>query len=323
MADGKLARTLYRSLLKASRNGRCPEVYGEHFETAALPFSSEGAASPPSTAREVRGLLRAAFASSPEMAAFSALRRANELSSILHPREEALRVVPLPVFDYGATSAMFGEELQLNFFEPRYLELARRATAAEGEGLFVLRARPELDDAEVSSPPVSLSVLMKIVEHTDPNADVVAVRCIAGPRLRVLQQEQSPSLMLLDAEKPRMIVATKLALNRDVDSVCSPNNDPDYLVKMRSRCLDILTAVTTKGSLFSFGLPPLDPEKFSFWSLRHVFDRSDTRIRHQWLSCRSTFERLSFVITLLEKFQQAKKENREQAKREMGNLKSE
>lgn len=326
-AKQKLARVVYRSLLRASGNGRYPEVFGKYAtSTAALNSScrSDEETTFPSTAEQVRRALHHAFAQ-PNMARpnegrdmFDALRCANELSSILRPREESLCEVALPVFDYRASAAMIGETLHFNFFEPRYRKLVQKATSAGADGLFILRARPVLDDMDASSPPLSMSVLMKIVQHTDVNADTISVRCIAGPRLRVLQQEQVSVRM--QQEEQGMILATNIAVDKDIvcdqtmktATILDTNANHDLqnasLVMMRSRCLDLLCAVTPRNSLLSFGLPPLDPEYFSFWSLRLVFDSSDTPSRHKWLSCHSTLERLTFITALLEKFQTALRE---------------
>jgi hypothetical protein len=62
-----------------------------------------------------------------------------------------------------------------------------------------------------------------------------------------------------------------------------------------------------------FGLPPLDPEAFSFWALRFVLRKDDMEGRHFWLhNCHSTAERLQYAIIQMEDIVDAQTEQDEE-----------
>ena len=158
-SQGLLPRTVFRSLLRSSRMGRAPEIFGEFGTTLMahdLDGGDESASMPPSSARDVRRLLKHAFraagseaeAGGTEAAAaaneimFSALRRANDLSAVAFPNFDADGLFPdnLPIFDFSGSAVLPQERSTFNFFEERYRELAREIThETSGTGFFLLR----------------------------------------------------------------------------------------------------------------------------------------------------------------------------------------
>ena len=181
-----LLRLVYRAMLRASANGRCPEVFGEF----AAPWTSGGTVLPRCPS-DVRQTMRKAFATPPPAAAtednddnshsdagstdlFATLRRANQLSDVLTPR-----TLPehLPVFEFSGSTALPGEVVEFNFFEPRYVHMAREAVSSGGSRHFVLRGffQSLLDDGVNE-----LAILLKIIDHRELGNGNVAVQCIAG-----------------------------------------------------------------------------------------------------------------------------------------------
>lgn len=285
-SNQRLARTVYRAMLRASGRGRYPEVFGE-FAARAFKISAL-----PSDAKQVREALRDVFQSvnkNTNEDMFAALRRSNELASILHPRIQHLS--SLPIFEYNST-ALPGEQLEFNFFESRYKLLVRQATSMHG--MFIIRAKMEPDSTKGD-----VSILVKIVEHTLlSNSGNFLVQCIGGPRLQVLSQERVP---VPEEAAPPMTRATRFELVHDDDESDFSSKSQTDLIAMRAHCLDLLTNMTSQKSIISsVGLPPLDAEGFSFWALRFVIAHNDIFLRLAWLSCRSTHERLAFVMKLLE-----------------------
>jgi len=179
--------------------------------------------------------------------------------------------------------------------------------------------------------------------------DNIGVRCVGGPRVRVLQQEE---VHVRDGAPP-MKRATELVLDHDgddnkedlrntnkipktsgsltkendngINSADDDNTNADVernieleqqkresLAELRGRCLELLSNLTSHKSIMSLGIPPLDAEEFSFWALRFVLAYNDVPSRHKWLSCHSTRRRLGFVVGLLDEFKQVKKRQREQ-----------
>lgn len=291
-ATQRLARTFYRAMLRASGRGRYPEVFGEYAARAS------NVTPPPSDAKQVRAALRNVLleensnnTNNVHNDMFAALRRCNELASILHPRIELLS--SLPIFEYNSM-ALMGEQLEFNFFEPRYKLLVSQATCMHG--MFIIRAMMEPDGDSTDS---ELSILVKIVEQKElSNSGNILVRCIGGPRLQVLSQEQVP---VPEEGAPPLTRATRFELVHDDDESDYSSQNQTDLIAMRAHCLDLLAGMASKNSfMFPMGLPPLDAEPFSFWALRFVIAHNDIFSRLTWLSCRSTHERLVFVMKVLE-----------------------
>lgn len=312
----KLIKVVYRSLLKACNNGAKPEVFGEYGSAALLRYwkdnkttfgGSNDQISFPSTTDQVRRIIRHEFREESFQKSIdkkrlrqddpiAALRYVNELSYILFPPESDLSRAGIPIFDYSSSASFTGETLHFNFFEPRYLKLVQEAMA--GNGWFILRAQQILDTDDQDDQ-LSGSILMKITEHNTMQRNVF-VQCVAGPRVRVLQQEEVPiqneSVTAAPKEyvPPPMIRATHLVFHRDHEDP----NALDLMQSIRAKCLDALLAVTPLKIVLSQGLPPLDPENFSFWVLRFLLE--DTYAKHEWLTRQcSTSQRLLFALGLL------------------------
>mmetsp|Transcript_14758 Transcript_14758/g.21769 ORF Transcript_14758/g.21769 Transcript_14758/m.21769 type:complete len:318 (-) Transcript_14758:852-1805(-) len=297
----KVIQVVYRLLLKACENGAKPEVFGKLGSDALWSYwkdKTKGGADDaqifPSTPEQVRKLLRRGFEldsstkndgmwGQRQADPIAALRQVNERSYILFPPESELSKAGIPVFDYYSSAALKGEELSLNFFEPRYLKLVREAMA--GNGWFILRGRQILDTDGI----VSASVLMKITEHATDGRNSF-IQCTAGPRIRVLEQEEVP---VVEENAPPMIRATHVVFYQDKDD-CHLST----LESMRSKCLDLIFAVQPPKIVIYHGPPPLDPENFSFWVLRFIID--DAESKHEWLTCHSTSQRLQFALAMLQ-----------------------
>ena len=308
-------RLVYRALLRASANGRCPEVFGEF----AAPWTSGGTALPKS-ARDVRRALRKAFETPTPLTSanddddvknrtdsgvgsadlFAALRRANQLSDVLMPRPGALPE-RLPVFEFSGSTALPGEIVEFNFFEPRYVHMAREAVGHGGTRHFVLRGffPSPLDDGVDQ-----LAILLKIIDHRELASGNVAVQCMAGQRMAVDETEE---VEVAGGQDP-LTVATAFAKIGDDDVNFEPSDGVAYpsVEELRDHCLDLLGRALPPEQLVVSGVPPLDPELCSFFCLRHTLDPQDVQSRAIWLGRRSARARFEHTSGLVEKFLKAR-----------------
>ena len=136
---GIIARTVYRSLLRASRRGRAPEVFGK-FGATLVPRSEEPAM-PPMDAGAVRRLLKDGFVgggtedSEAKMneTMFAALRRANDLSSVIFPGVDAKNFPSsLPIFDFSGSNKL-KQVLRLRDIDWSHVHITRRAITFDGD----------------------------------------------------------------------------------------------------------------------------------------------------------------------------------------------
>ena len=119
----QLACAVYRSLLRACNYGHHPEIFGKYaFQSGIVTLAS----SIPTNAKETRKSLRSAFETVHDIDMFTALRECNIFASIIRPKISNLPK-SIPIFDFSSSSALIGEHLQFNFFEPRYLRLCQDA----------------------------------------------------------------------------------------------------------------------------------------------------------------------------------------------------
>ena len=332
----QVARTIYRCLLRASRFGQSPEVFGPFGATAAASFaaneniplkgSSTLASSCgwyPSSPAHVRQVLRHAFSkratktsATEQLDPFAALRHANEFAAILCPSSLPSR---LPIFDYNVSAALPGETLQYNFFEPRYLKLVEMATKRNAGGYFLLR---------MGKPPRGGAILLRIVQHAALPGGTIGVQCMAGPRV-IIQSEESMAIEDEESkegsdELPPLVIASEMEFGQDDLEVAmwfvddeehmhnvDKNEAFDKLTERRQRehILDLLSSVTDlEGAVGRIGLPPIEPTAFSFWALRFVLSESDVPSRQKWLfRCWHPFERIDHVKDLLETIYDQKK----------------
>lgn len=157
-----------------------------------MPRSDEPAM-PPMDAGAVRRLLKDGFVgggtedSEAKMneTMFAALRRANDLSSVIFPGVHAKNFPSsLPMFDFSGSAVLPGEHSTFNFFEARYREMAREIIdETSGTGFFLLRgsAPSPLDDGVFGA-----TVLLKVMEHTESADGQHACLVLAGPRKKVV-----------------------------------------------------------------------------------------------------------------------------------------
>ena len=228
---------------------------------------------------------------------FAVLRQTNELSSILAPNVNKLER-GLPIFDFSAQALLCGEYSQFNFFEPRYRLLATEAISKQGNFLLRGVVPSALDDGYVSA-----CILVKIIDHGKGMVDgQIAVRCIAGPRIEVVLEEEQE----VEGGKP-LTRATEYTLMRDVSTII-PQEGEESVEEMRERCLVLLTSVRPVEDLTTAGLPPLDAEAFSYWAIRLVLAPLDAESRLNWLANRSTSDRIGHVIRQVEAYKERMKE---------------
>eukprot|EP01084_Bolivina_argentea_P185729 320250_1 len=287
MASKSLTRAIYKSFLRTCGNGRYPEIFNDYTSLFTI---TESTAMIPCTAKQTRTLLRNEFEKNDDDIddMFAVLRRCNDLASILYPQITHLPK-QMPIFDYSLSASLIGEQRTYNFFEPRYIKLAQDAiSTSNNNGMFILRGKLRNDEGDKIS---IVSVLVKIMQHEETEDGNIIVECVCGPRIQILKEE---SINIRTAE-PTLSRAIEFVL--DYDDI---NNDKDIdLISVRKQCLDLMLETLTMTDILSIGLPPLDPEYFSFWSLRFFLEYNDIASRLNWLACKSTFERLQFVIDLL------------------------
>jgi len=255
---------------------------------------------------------------------FAAIRLAIRLSSVFYPEKLDTRVVAksaanhkipsdeevvtnltLPIFDYQNAALLTGEQTSFNFFEPRYRKLVTDAVSQGG--YFLLRGY------RVNLP---LTVMVQIIDHVATEDGNHICVCAAGPRVDVLGEDKVEVRSTDDAStiNDPLTVATGFQLLRDHDDVDNDCEDAGFDSsgqdqhlfrnnnELRSDCLELLLRTSSVENTFKAGLPPLDAEAFSFWSLRFLLAGTDFASRRRWLECRSTSQRLRYVKGVLEMF---------------------
>ena len=120
------------------------------------------------------------------------------------------------------------------------------------------------------------------------------VACLAGPRFKVAQNSLSSPCGFSQAAHYEVL--------KDVPPSDSPEN-----IRTRQYILDMFHIVlpnqdsSLPETLTYFGLPPLEPEAFSFWALRYVLPVDDVASRWRWAhECRNTAERMKFIMEEVE-----------------------
>ncbi|KAG7337727.1 hypothetical protein IV203_015467 [Nitzschia inconspicua] len=266
------------------------------------------------------------------------------------PIQNQLKKNPLPIFDYDQLAALPGEQFQTLFLEPRYTEqlLPMLLDSPSAISLFLLRSLKASSQATVvqllSHQHVTLP-LNSIGTSIESNNDAttgwepkrmfsgVAVTCVAGPRV-VISKETIIPMSITDAQAdctedegnrftcwsqstaPLFVAEdVQIAVDRDLPLV-NPTilSTRHYILNLVERILafydsDLGDTLVQTG----FGLPPLDPESFSFWALRFVLRRDDMKGRQFWMhNCHSTTERLQYVIIQLEAIVDAQAEDEEE-----------
>jgi len=276
----QIARTVYRALCRNSKHGRHLEVLGnpggflpQHLkEPPNLVFNSQAQAK-----QELSQLFREDYSSSMDEkkrieTLLIMMRASNALVSIY-----TLENMPdeLPIFDFTATGLM-GESLDFNFFENRYRYLVKEQVTKH-EGLFLLRASN------------GVTVLGKIVEHGDLEQPQIIVNCLFGPRMKVLE------------EREHAIDPDPLPIATRFERVYDEDRQDESLPTLRRVALELLKqSFKDPNMLLTSMIPPLDPEVFSMWIVRFMSRPNEMGYRWQWLSCRSTRDRLEHAIGVLE-----------------------
>jgi len=296
ISSPRLSRALYRYLLRSCQYGKHPEIFGKYGSSAALSFASYKATNNeqkctfPSSPSEVKNIFDHVFSVKNDdfsnIDPFAVLRYANETAGILYPPILPSR---LPIFDYNASSALPGETVGFNFFEPRYLKLVEMAMSTcdeeKGGGYFLLRA---------GKAPRGGASLLKILNYKSYK-DVIGVHCMAGPRIIIKMKENIP-IHINNNEVPSLAVAT------DFDIWSEENNPLEKYTEKRNHILDSLSKVSDlTTAVHRVGLPPINITEFSFWALRFILSENDVASRQRWLfRCNDAEERMQYVQDYLE-----------------------
>ena len=308
----RLARVLYRSMLRASHRGRHPEVFSHNgaavFNTQLTENDEHTAFSLPETPKQVRQRLKSWFHQSQETSVgldkasgsdiltspLEVLRHVQQQASVL-PRELD-KSKPLPIFDYNGVAALPGETIQFAFVEPRYLQLAVRVVQSPSRH-FLLRPGPK----------ASTATLLQIVSHIVLPNEMMAVACLGGSRIFIRQSESEEVEGDVDPRHAKMYgLSTEKTLHTAKDFCLRPDTDAkdisnfqetrQYLLHLL-QCILPHQGTTLTETLPTFGLPPLEPEAFSYWILRYVLAVDDVTGRLEWLhGCTSTRKRLDFLV---------------------------
>lgn len=305
-------RVLYRSILRTTQNGRYPELLGPYGYKAWSVLTTEDNAkkttiavkSLPKDPTAVRSLLHQAFESHPlvkgeqpdekhgrlaNIDPFDLLRQSAVLSSIAAAPNNTELPPRLAIFDYPPSTLLPWEQTVFNFFEPRYRRLAKDAVVPDNDGTsrgyFILRAGKG-----------GVSSLMKILRHEEmPNGNIETL-CISGPRLAISEED---SIDVIGSSHP-LAIAKSFDIVRDEELGGESQLEA---LDLREQCIELISGVYEPFDqiLEERGLPPVDLEAFSFWALHLLLAAqngavSDARARQQWLECKSTKKRLSFVV---------------------------
>lgn len=329
----RLARVLYRSLLRASHYGRHPQVFGRYgaavFSAQVTDRQEHPSLALPDKASLVRKRLKEWFqnpSSHGESTTSSGLdarlyttaqqamlplncRQSSSSSkstaaaaAARAPKQEAV----LPIFDFDGVAALPGETIQFVFLEPRYLHLGAQVRQSQSQQ-FLLRSSPHNNPS---------ATLLKLVSHIRLPGNMMAVACLGGPRIKVLKEtvehvpgKLDPALAQqygVDLERSTQL-AQAIHYEWQTDDDNDVNAKSDTMTQTRQYILDMLHYLlplqdsNLVETLTTFGLPPIDPEAFSFWALRYVVAIDDIQTRLEWShNCRNTVERLEFVVKEME-----------------------
>ena len=325
----ELSRVLYKSLLRASRFGRHPEVFGrcgaivynaqcennnDHFSLAL-----------PSNPSQVRQRMKSWFRnpihwnrSNSEIQPLEALRLIREQEEILPhsfggPTTTKARS-SLPIFDCDEVAILPGEKTQMLFIEPRYQHLASVAATSNSKSFLLRRFKASRE-----------ATLVKILSHMELDNGAIIVTCLGGRRLSILGQgtetignenhdddETDCPAAVTRATSYHWLNDKEMPMWSDDDTTSAA---PEFM-ETRQYILDLLTCVLPNQdrnlpeTLEHFGLPPLDPEAFSFWALRLVLPVDDTKSRLKWsFECRSVADRLDYIVDEIESTLDAQEED--------------
>ena len=291
----QVARVLYRSCLRASKNGRYPEVFSnlgaEVYNIQVDVKKDHPTLAMPSSSAHVRQRLKTWFqspqldrieSSSPLCALPRILEQADALK--LQTNLEASKP-SLYILESTTIGALTGEYLQFSLTDQDQIDLILLVASGTEPKRFLLR-HGELRDTAIE---------LKVLSHQMTLDHGLVVACLAGSRVK----------MDLDwvVDRGRSTVATKYSLLRDNPSQANSSKNRHA----RQYILDMLHCVLPNQdtdlseTLKYFGLPPLDPEPFSFWALRYVLPMDDVASRWKWAhDCFSTAQRLDFIMEEIE-----------------------
>lgn len=309
----RLARVLYRSMLRASHHGKHPEVFAHSgaavFDTQVAVNDQHAVFALPATSKQVRQRLKSCFQLSHETQAtlvdalgddtlaspLEVLRHTQQQASVLPGELDPSK--PLPIFDYNGVAALPGETIQFAFVEPRYLQLAARVMQSKNRH-FLLRPDPK----------ASTATLLQIMSHIVLPNEMLAVCCLGGPRIFVRQVVSEEiegdidpchaKMYKLSSENKTLHTATDFCLRPDTDAqnISDFSETRQFLFHLL-QCILPYQGTSLAETLPTFGLPPLEPEAFSYWILRYVLAVDDVESRLEWLhGCTCTHKRLEFLV---------------------------
>ena len=313
----RLARVMYRSMLRASHNGRHPQVFGTAGAQAFLSQAADEhlALALPSTPRQVLQRVKAFFRQGKKdgvgrdgnfnndndddmvglCAPLQVLRQVQQdsVANQLDNNGSALLV-----FDYDGVAALPGEIVSFCFVEPRYVKLGVQVWQSQRRQ-FLLRPSPNSNTAS----------LLQLQSHLVLPNYMVAVTCRAGPRVFIratTQEHVEGKIHPVHAHKYNLHTASSILSTATEYCLCPDKDRIDGngdFADTRQYILHLLHCILPyqdsdlRQTLLAFGLPPLQPEAFSFWVLRHVLAVDDVKGRLEWLhDCRSTTRRLDFLL---------------------------
>eukprot|EP00672_Neobodo_designis_P025854 CAMPEP_0174851114 /NCGR_PEP_ID=MMETSP1114-20130205/21687_1 /TAXON_ID=312471 /ORGANISM="Neobodo designis, Strain CCAP 1951/1" /LENGTH=387 /DNA_ID=CAMNT_0016085625 /DNA_START=175 /DNA_END=1338 /DNA_ORIENTATION=+ len=330
-----LARSMFRSALRAAGNGRWADTFA-YTDLAVVRGAGAAVAGHsdtpaphltfPRSPIAVRKAIRSAFEQPlPEGAtvssAFNCLRNASLTAHALHPRVEALPL-SLPSFALPSMPLLPGERSQFHFFEPRYRRMCDIALGRADPPLVLpwVRQKDRLRQQQLAGGPkrwtgpdmryvhiheprgvgvdAPSGVLCTITEHkTLPDGRFV-VTVLAGPRVKVLDAFDEE---LADGEPLRHV---NIQLLHDTNENAEANTaTPEQIAAWCDECTKSLESLARHtGCLTGRSLPPSnDPEALSFFVLGLLAAGTEhaVHLRRQILSDRNTQPRLEFAMAML------------------------
>jgi hypothetical protein len=191
----------------------------------------------------------------------------------------------LHILESKTIGALTGEYLQFCLTNLDEIDLILSVASGTGSKRFLLRQSTGRDTA----------IELKVLSHqTTPDHGLV-VACLAGSRVK------------LDLDG--VVYCGGVAIANRYELLLDNRAQPDATNDRHARqyILDMLHCVLPNQNtdlaetLKYFGLPPLDPEPFSFWALRYVLPVNDVASRWKWAhECFSTAQRLNFIMEEVE-----------------------
>lgn len=289
----QLARLLYRSCLRVSKNGRHPEVFSnlgaEVYNIQVRSKNDHPTLAMPSSPAHVRQRLKTWF-QDPSLDKLKSSSPLQALPQILQHADALKLQAGLPrslrILENQNIGALTGEYLQFTLTETIQIDAMLALTAEKEESThFILRQGAD----------INTGIAMKLLSHHKSRDQNLSVACLAGSRVRL------DSIGIADGDGFSVVKRYKLLRDTASPSSLSKNRHARQYILDMLYCVLPNQDTNLSETLTYFGMPPIDPEDFSFWALRYILPIEDVASRWKWShESVTTNQRLNFVMEEIE-----------------------